>query len=207
MSRAFGDFETVSKYDPAVDFVKTPQDAYARFMGDRDHSGLLMHDGAQAAVFTLREIPREVFVRYVDRQATEKECFVAGFHASLVRVTHGVDVHGKPLPHPWEPAAVMAGRDSLDNTTSILTALEAAQFDIQTIYEIGGVAYSRSGFCLRGIVVRWAQLPLSREVWEAAQYRFLAERARNTAATGGTSNTPPASPPAEPTTPDTGSSG
>lgn len=198
---ADGDFQTVSIYDPAIDYDATSADAFAAFLSGekRDAALLKMLDGENPTVYTLREIPDDVFDRYVATQTTQDQQFAAAFRCAVLRVDRGVDRHGKPLPHPWRPASIFGASGPRDGMGWVLTAEEVREFDRPTVQEIGGVAYSRSVFCFRGKVRRWLLPPLSREIFEAVHSRSRAERATTSAATAGTSSVTPASPPAAPT--------
>lgn len=199
---ADGDFQTVSIYDPAIDISATSTEAFAAFLSGerRDTSLLTMREGEHATTYTLREIPDDVFDRFVATQNTQEQQFAAAFRCALLRVDRGIDRHGKPLPHPWTPAAIFGGTGPRDNMGWILSIEEVREFDRPTVQEIGGVAYSRSVFCYRGKVRRWLLPPLSREIFEAVHSRSRAAQEPSSAAPSGTSSPTPVSQQPAPTT-------
>lgn len=206
---AEGDFQTVSIYDPAIDYDAMTRERFAEFIhGEkRDVSLIKPKAGEHLAVYTLREIPDEVFDRYVGTQTTQEQQFAAAFRCALVSVNRGYDRHGKALPLIWRPASIFGGEGPRDSMGWILTADEVRVFDRPTVQEIGGVAYSRSVFCYRGKVRRWLLPPLSQEILAAVHSPSPAAPAPSSAEQPGTSKPPPVKPPVEPTTSATAATG
>lgn len=95
-------FKVVTVNDPAIDRdSRAGRDALAKYIAERDVSGLVLHKHQQATVFVCRPLPHEVAL-LVEAEQEEPRRLAFAFACSLERIEN---VAGGELPverHPWE---------------------------------------------------------------------------------------------------------
>lgn len=174
--------QTVCVWDPAIDEdAMGGAAAMSAWAQSRDFSKLVFRHGEKPVVFYLRTLPATLAHAYLGSAVGDGEKLMRAFRACVVRVDNvktdnlSADV--------WEPARVDDERPRLSRIAEILTDAEVNEFDLTTIYEIGGVAH---GLCFfpRTIEPRFVLPDLSAQTWDAMRASRLAELAKTSAASG-----------------------
>jgi len=139
------------------------------------------HEVARVPADLCAGVPGKI-LEHTNRSAVgDGEKLLRAFRSCVVRVDNvrtanlSADV--------WEPARATDESHRLHRISEILTDEEVNEFDLTTIYELGGVAH---GLCFfpRGIAPRFVLPDLSVQTWDAMRAFRLAEQAATSAAIG-----------------------
>ena len=79
-------FVTVCSFDPAIDKEATSVDAIVALARERDMSGVRFVPGVLPTLFTVREIPHQLWESFVENCSTDEERYRRAFMVGVVKV-------------------------------------------------------------------------------------------------------------------------
>lgn len=134
MASSSDTFQVVRVYDPAIDH-DTPEDAWRKFLNERDHSGLVYFDGKKPVVFHCRPLSIDER-RQLRSCATEEDKHEAAFARGVVRVERHVHPDGDARDF-YRPTDTGAKARPIPDSMLAL-------FGEEDVQEIGAVVLARS---------------------------------------------------------------